>query len=314
MAKLPRAVQRQLDQADATLAAMNTPAQPVVAEPAPPPADPAPPPLDPQPIADPPPAPPPVVPAPNEWEQRYRSLQGIHRKTADDLRVLQGQFAQLESRLAPPPAPTEPPKPAADPKDVEAFGLDMVSMVQRIADQFIGSARQSIEARFQRVEGEVLQLRQAIEGTSQTVVKSNEDRFFDAIQDAVPEWEQINTDARFIAYLGEVDPIYGLPRRAALENAQANFDATRAVNVFKAFIATLPPPPATAPPASPTPRGAGSPPPSAQPPVEFIKESVINGFYADVRRGLYRNRQQEAAALEAKYNAALSEGRVLIGH
>lgn len=311
MATLPRQVQQQLAQADATLAGANAP---------PPPADPAtldpppapPPPADPIAAAPNPPAPAPATPPGGEnWEHKYKVLQGMFNQASRSLRDLQGEVAQLKTQPpAPAPAPTEPPRPVADPKDVEAFGLDMVSMVQRVAENFIAGARQGIEQRFAQIDGELRALKQKVQGTSETVALTAEQQFFKALGDLVPSWPQINQMPEFLAYLNDADPLYGIRRQAALDDAQAKFDAHRAANVFKAFIATLPEPIAAPPLESPSPRGAASAPPPPPPDKPVYTQAQVTTFYDNVRRGHYRGNQPEQQRLTALYDAAMSEGRI----
>lgn len=308
---LPLSAQKQLEQADAQLAAVNAPpAPPVPTTPPAPPADPV---AAQAPATPPAPAPVPPAPAPDTAEQRWRSLQGINQSLRTQNTELQTRLAALEARLAAPPAPapTEAPKPTADPKDVEAFGLDMVSMVQRVTEQFLGNARQAIEQQFTTLRSEVAQLKAVIQGTSQSVQKTAEDLFFDKLAELVPQWQQINQDPAWLAFLGELDPIYGRPRQMALDEAQETGNAQRAAAIFKAFTGTVPPPPAAPPPESPSPRGAGAPPPPPPSQKPVFTQAQVTDFYQDVRRGRYRTQPQEAARLEAQFNAAMAEGRII---
>jgi hypothetical protein len=245
-------------------------------------------------------------------EQKYRTLQGIHRGLTEKVGTLEAEVQALRAKVSapPPPAPTPAPQPAADPKDVEAFGLDMVSMVQRTTEAYLTAARQAIEQRFAAIEGAVEALKQTLQGTSQAVAQTAEEAFFEKLTQLVPDWLRVNASQEFLAFLAEADPIYGVPRQAALDAAQAKNDANRAANVFKAFIATLPPPPATPPSESPSPRGAGSPPPPPAPQAQLVPQSEITAFYNDVARGKWRGRDQERLTKEAFYNAAIAEGRV----
>lgn len=314
--KLPRQIQAQLDAAEAALAAQNQPpappAPPTVPEP---PAPPAPPTPDPIVEATPPqpPAPPAATPPSENWEHKYRVLQGMFNQTNRQVQELTTRLTELTRAPAPAPtpAPTAPPTPTADPNDVNAFGLDMVQMVQRTTEQVLARAAQVIEGRFQQIENTVSMLKNAIEGTSQTVAQTAEELFFEKLTEAAPEWEQLNTHGGFLAWLSEKDPISGITRDAALKSAQESGDAKRAAAIFKAFLATLPPPPAAPPAGSPTPRTAGSPPPAPTPSKPTYTQKQVTDFYADVARGRYRGREKERAETEAMYNAALAEGRIM---
>jgi hypothetical protein len=310
MAKLPRQVADQLARADATLAAANNPPPADPPLPEPPPAPPVP---SPEPVPQTPPPPPvpgPATPPPEDFQHKYRVLQGMFNKQAGELQELKQTVEKLHTAPPAPPVSTEPPKPVVDPKDVEAFGLDMVSMVQRVADQYFGGARQAIETQLATLTEGLAELRQTLQGTSQSVAVTAEQRFFDKLSELVPEWPQINQADAFLAFLSEVDPIYGRPRQIALDEAHAHGDAQRASLVFKAFIGTLPPPPATPAPGSPSPTTAGSPQPSMPAEKPVYTSAQFTAFYDDVRKGKYRGNPAEQARIEALFNAAMAEGRI----
>lgn len=319
---LPKAIQQQVDAADAILAAAQAPAPQPPAPPAAPiePAPPTPPAAQP-PAAATPPTPAPVAtppaqpPAPDVWEQRYRSLQGIHRRTQDQLQEMQARLAALESQPpAPPaqaPAPTPAPQPTADPKDVESFGLDMVQMVQRVCQQMLGGAAQQINAQFASIQDAITKLQSQVQGTSQHVQMTAEQVFFKNLTDLMPQWREINAQEGWLAFLADPDPFFGRPRQLALDEAQAEGNAQRAAAIFKAYLDTLPKPPALPPQESPTPRGAGSAPPQPQPQKPVFTQAQVAKFYDDVRRGMYRGKPQEQAAMQAQYDAAMAEGRIV---
>lgn len=312
---LPPQVQASLAAADATLAAMNAP-PPAPTPPAEPPAPAAP---VQAPVATPPVAAPVAAPAPAvqdpALEQRYRTLQGIHRTLNDKVQNMEAELRQLRAQVSapPPPAPTPAPQPVADPKDVETFGLDMVTMVQRTADAYLAAARTQFEARLAGIEAAVQQLSGNLKGTTQSIAKTAEDLFFARLAELIPNWAEINEQPGWLAYLAEVDPIYRVARQVALNRAQEVGDASQAAAVFNAYIATLPPAPVAPPPESPSPRATASAPPPAPAASSATVISVkeIEGFYADVAKGRYRQNQQEQLRKEAIYNAAISEGRII---
>jgi hypothetical protein len=127
----------------------------------------------------------------------------------------------------------------------------------------------------------------------------------------VPNWEEINTNDAFLAWLGEVDPVYGQPRQAALNAAQQALNSDRAANVFKAFMATLPQTPKSNPvdkQVSPKAAASTAPTPTEKP---VISQKQVTDFYNEVAKGKYRGREQEAARIEAAINAAMAEGRIV---
>ena len=317
---LPRALQEQLDQANATLEAMNKPPEPApAAEPA---AEPVAQVADPEPTPEPAPAAPepqaPVEPAqsqqqPDVWEHKYKTLQGLFNR---EVPTLQNKVKDLEAKLtqaverlnAAADAQTATPQaPAANPQDVENFGQDLVDMVARVSRASLGDVGKVFEQRLARIE-------EALKGTTQQVAVTAEQSFFDRLAKAVPDWEAVNINQGFLVWLNEIDPILGQPRQAALDAAQQSLNADRAIAVFNAYKATLPQP--TAPKASSpvdkqvSPKGsAATPAPQQNTPKIWTQQEVVN-FYAAKRQGEFRGREAEAQALEAQINQAMAEGRI----
>jgi len=318
---LPQQVQAALDAAETTLATINAPsaneASPVEpaldAQPQPDPFGSAP-----QPQAAPVEPPAPAVTKPDPWEARYTSLRGLFEKTVPEL---QGQVKTLQSNLTDAitrlnqasetqeSQPAQPP--AADPRDAENFGQDLVEMVSRVASQAIGRTAQTFDAKVAQFEQQMARLETAVQGTTQQVAVTAEQAFFDRVTKLVPNWDQVNVDPAFVAWLQGIDPVYGLARQAALNRAQESLNADHAAAVFQAFIG-----PQQAAPKEPdpldkqmSPRSATSvQPTSAQP--QMISQADVTKFYDDARRGLYRGNEAEYARIEQLINAALAESRI----
>ena len=313
---LPKSIQAQVEQAEATLASYAAPAdaQPVAPTPvevvAAPQVEPAPAPM-PQPV--------PAQPTEDTWEHKFRSLQGLFNKNVPEL---QGQVKDLTKRLdqalgaldaaKAAPKPQEPVAQAVDPKDVENFGADLVDMVNRIAERRFGSVAQQVEDKFSELQKVLGHVEQRLEGTNQTVAVTAEQAFFDKLTKQVPEWEQINANPAFLAWLADSDPVYGVPRQRALDSAREQLNVDRIVSVFRAFAPATTPAPAVrnAVDRQVSPRaGASSPSPTAAA-KSLLTQKQISDFYNDMARGKYRGREAEAQAIEQSVNLAIAEGRV----
>ena len=309
---LPQAIQAQVEAADAALAAMNAPAEPQeTAEPQtqdqPTNQE-----VEPQPAA----APAPTAPQPDPWEHRYKSLQGRYNS---DVPKLQAQVTELQSQLQTAIAkleeaaksPVQEKKPVADPQDVEAFGQDLVDMVQRVAERMFGGAAAEFQRQAAAFEQRLVKIEGALKGATETVAMTAEQSFFDRLTKLVPNWEEINANQAFLTWLAEVDPVYGQPRQAALDVAQQSLNSERAANVFKAFVATQPQTPKSNPvDKQVSPKAAASAAPTATDNKTVYTQAQIKAFYDDVARGLFRGKQQEMQQIEVKINAAIAEGRV----
>lgn len=318
MAKLPRALQRQLEEAEALLEGFNptveTPepaAQPPDAEPEQA-AVPTQPPTE---AAETPPSTP--TPPDDVWERKYKTLQGLFNAEVPKLqRQNQELTGQLHDAIARVDKLVEgkkeaPQQPSVDPRDAETFGSDLVEMVQRQMQSVLGSTAQKLDGVVAAFEARLGQVEQALKGTTQTVAVTAEEMFFNKLAQTVPDWEQVNANEAFLAWLSEVDPVYGQPRQAALSAAQQAMDVQRVIAVFNAFKATLPKPPAPSAALAKqvSPKGAPTAPPTpTDKPV--ISELEITQFYKEMATGKYRGREAEANQVEQIINEAIAEGRV----
>lgn len=313
---LPRSIQAQLEQANAVLAQANPQPQEPQAEIAPeaPEAQQQ----APEPTASTETPAQPTQPQPDVWEHKYKTLQGLFNREVPglqnqvkDLRTqLETAVARLNEAADAKAKPSEPAAPVADPRDVENFGSDLVEMVQRTAERMFGRAASELQGQAARIEQRLAQLEQALQGTHETVALTAEQSFFDRLTKMVPDWEQINANDAFLAWLAEVDPVYGHPRQSALNAAQQSMNAERAAAVFKAFAATQPSAPkpnAVAKQVSPKAAATAAPTPQTKP---ILTEKQVVDYYNAKRRGEYRGQEAEVQRIEAMINQAIAEGRV----
>lgn len=250
-------------------------------------------------------------------EQRYRTLQGLHRsqkqatqQVREENEALRAQLAdmqaQLQAKSAPAPAPAAPSEYDTD------YGSDMVEMVRTLAraeaQRLLGDASE----RFTRVES---QAATAIAETTQT----RQERLFDKLTAVIPNWREVNDDEMFHAWLAEVDPVYGMSRQQALNDAAAVFDEQRVIALFKAYVAQTQPPqqPADTRKAQlarqlePTRSSAThTAAPQNAAATKVWTQAEVTAFYNGLVRGSYRGREQEAERVKAEINRAMAEGRI----
>lgn len=312
---LPAQVQAALDAADATLTAVNSaqtqdggsadaatppeafqevPTQEVVAPVAPPPA------------------------TPDPFETKYKVLQGKYNSEVPELhrRVhgLETNLQQAIERLndaskAKESAPEQ--RPTANPQDVENFGQDLVEMVTRVAGSSLGKLQQMLDSKFAAIETDIAKLKHSVSGTSQQIAVTAEQMFFTELGKAVPNYMDINDSVEFKQWLAEPDPVYGVPRQAALDRAQQQLNAQHVVAIFQAFAPPAPQAPAPDPvERQMSPRSTATPQVAPVNDKPVITTAQVTRFYDDVRRGMYRGKEAEAARIEQVINAALAEDRV----
>lgn len=171
-----------------------------------------------------------------EWQQRYNTLQG---KYNSEIPELQGQIRSLERMLAniqtSQREPTQPqPQARAQPgpvpadisaEDKEAYGEELILKSQAWAEARLRPHLTQLETRLMEIEGRSVQSQQA---SAQLQVENALDR-------AMPGWQQTNNDPEFWRWLDAPDPFSGHLRRAMLKDAHARGDAARALAFFQGF-------------------------------------------------------------------------------
>lgn len=318
---LPKAIQRQVDEAAAVETALAqqqaqaaealvTEASQLLTATDAPVAAPAP--------AETPPPPPPPPAVTEDWQQKYRSLQGMFAQKTSELqtqvRSYESQMAQLQKQLdvlmQARQQEEAKEKAAADPKDVENFGADMVDMVQRYAERVYQGMAAQFGAKAADLEKRIGSLEQQVTGVATKTNVSLEQQFYATLKSLVPDWEEVNQEQRWLTWLAETDPIYGAPRQAALDAAHQQMDAQRVANVFKAFKAAQPPKAQSALANQVAPNGAAASVPTAAASKPVISSKFVEKFFTDLAKGRYTGREKEAANIEAEINLAAAEGRI----
>lgn len=313
MSDLPKAVQAQLDAAEALQAQLVNPA-PIEGNPEVAPVTEA---QTPQPVET-------VVqetrvtePNPdNNWEQRFRVIEGKYRaeipRLHDQNRELSERLEQalkaLEAKAQP---PVEDKKLVTD-ADVESFGEDMVDMVRRAArEEFDALAKKfagELDKRFGAVAAKV-------EQTEQVVVKSAKDKFWDAVDTKHADFEAVNSDPRWFAFLDTRIPGSRLTRRTLAEKAIAELDAEALIEQVSLFKESLPkaepqqptkPKPTLNSQVAPNTSGASNPSPD---PVGKIWTGAEYAAALD-HRNMQRMSRADYDALVAEAETAFAEGRV----
>lgn len=316
---LPRVIQDQIDQADALVAQMNGQTVPNT-ETAPEP--------DPNPDVNPEPQPQPIsqetdpkpAPVPEEtWERKYLTLKGMYDAEVPRLhaqmREMNQQVQTLIAEAA--TAKAQQPKQDAAPaktliteQDKEAFGSDLLDLIDRATEQKLAGNR-DLEA---QLRAEINELKGKLGNVTERQVVSDKDRYEASLSAQVPDWEAMNVDQGFLTWLAEVDPVYGMPRQYALTNAYESLDANRTATIFKQYKATIAPTQRQQPnrelqrQVAPTRSHTSSAPATSAADKRIYSAQDIDTFYSDWRRGMVD--ENEAVQIERDIHAAINEGRI----
>lgn len=315
---LPKQVAEQLKQIEEIEKQLTAAREPVPTEPAEPVAA--------QPTDDTPPAeakPAPVAapekptePAVSEetWQQKYRTLKGMYDADVPRLHAqvkeLTQQVAALQRSLEERATPPEPQKPQSlvTEDDVQAFGADLIEVQRKVAREVAMEFKADIET----LKAENAKLREQLTGTDNRV---NESSFAQRLHRLVPDFDTVNADPRWIAWLAETDPMLRGPRKIVAQDAFERGDAegvAHYVTMFKQSIAPAEPP---AKPSAEVERqiqptrsatGTGQPAPSGR---LYTNADITRMFKRAADLGA-QGRLDDARKLEAEIDAAFMENRV----
>lgn len=258
-----------------------------------------------------PPAPAPVADDAETWRKRYETLQGMFNAEVPRLR---SRIEELESVSAKPqaqPTPAFVEAPVPDSEDVDAYGEELVNMIRRQATAVTQAYVSQI------VDAKIAEFAQKLSGVEQKAGAVYERTFLSDLAVQVPDWEALNTDPDFLAWLAEVDPMTGFARKVYLDDAYGVRDVNRTAAVFTAYktqkgIVAQPAPqskPSLERQVSPG-KAKATAAPAADPSQRTWTMAEITAFYDDVRRGKYRGREAEAGEIEKQIDLAVAQARV----
>ena len=315
---LPRQVEAQLRELEALEKQLAEGQNPAPADPDPqpaePPQDPQPQPAEPKPV-EPTPTPTEPVVAEEKWEQKYKTLKGMYDAEVPrlhaDLRELKAQVDTL--RKASETKPVEPAKPAAPTKlvtdaDVEAFGQDLIEVQRKVAREVASEFRGELDA--MRAENEKLR-----EQLTSTGTQVSEASFEQRLYRMVPDFEAVNADPKWIAWLNEVDPLLRAPRSSVAQQAFNRGDAEGVAHYVAMFKQTVAPAEQKADKTEELERqlqpnrGATSAPPTSQKGKVYTNADIEKMFRKAADLGT-KGQTDAAKKLEAEIDAAFMEGRV----
>ena len=262
----------------------------------------------------------------DDWKQKYRSLQGMYNADIPRLntqnRELADRVAHYEKLLSevksqPVQQPLEPSEPLITEDDVKEYG-DSIDIMRKAAREELHIANNKVaqlEAQMAKLQSVVPQVQQVQAQQKQ----SDEQNFWATISNIIPHWNDINENQDFQSWLLEIDPLTGISRQTYLEDAQRNLDAQRAANFFTTWEQANGKPNNAQPNRKPSDstlqkqvspgrsRSNGAS-PSGEPPTYSPKD--ITKFFADVRQGKYKGRDDERGRIERDIFAAQAEGRI----
>jgi hypothetical protein len=272
-----------------------------------------------------------------DYAHKYKTLQGMYNSEKRRAAELVGRIEGLESMLArlqevrdtqaaAPEPVTETDKPLVTEEEIEEYGSDLISVMKR-------AAREAVQDEFEALKAENQSLKAVIGGVGQKQEMSEREKFYSTLKSEVPSWEKLNDEPGFLQWLDDEDVYAGEPRKALLHRAYEQNDANRVARFFTGYMnenaavqdATIQAQPQSTEKAAgkgkvsleslaaPGIGNSGSADNTGQSSGQQWKESDIGAFYEASRQGAYKGREDEYRRTEQQIQAAMNEGRILLG-
>lgn len=257
----------------------------------------------------------------DDFKQKYNTLRGKYDaevpRLHEQVRDLTSRLEDLQTQLSESQKSDEPTKPEekvsyVTDADREEFGEELIDVQRRVAREVAAEYEQQLKSQAKVIEA----LQSQVAQTGNQVGEMN---FAQRLNQLVPDFAQIDQDERWVAWLGEYDPMIRGPRRIP---AKAAFDAGDAeavahyVKLFKESIADTKEPVADKRQAelekqvAPNRSANSTRTQSAGKDAKIYSEREVNGVWDKIRQLNTRGKLDEAAKLEADITAAYLEGRV----
>lgn len=280
-----------------------------------------------------------------DWEQKFRTIDGKYRaevpRLNDALRTeqqrvadlqqqhsaLAAQVEQLQRQLAAAPKPADalPPLTA---EEEQSLG-EMPGYVRRMANELVQQATQPL----------LEQIAQLQANLTRDIKVVDRRTLYLAMDRACPDWRSINNDPAFVAWCSGAEPVSGLRYIDILTRAHSSNDYERMLAVFNGYKATRPPvvePPAPpAPAASPAGENGGTPngasrsglealvmpnggrggaqtPPAGTPSApEPVRRSEIRAHEQNVAKGVYAGKPADFNRVQTRIDRAYAAGLII---
>ena len=264
------------------------------------------------------------------FEQKYRTLQGMYNAEVPRLNAqnqeLGGRVTQLEQLIstmqsvapAPEPEPAPAPKGVLTPEEEEEYG-ESIGIMRKVSQEVATDQARQIAAlttTVNELRGTILP---RVEDISNRQAQTADQTFWSQLTDAVPTWRNINESQDFQTWLLETDPLSGMTRQSYLEDAQRNLDVVRVASFFtsweKASGTAVAQTSRTAPASelerqvAPG-RSRNTGPPGGAGQTTYSAQDIAK-FFDDVRRGVYKGKEEERNIIESDIFAAQADGRIV---
>lgn len=176
------------------------------------------------------------------WKQKFDVLTGkynaevprLYQQLKEQASALDRLQAELEANKAKPAEPEKAKESLVTSNDEETFGSDLIDLARRVTRDEVGVVLNRI-GQLERMLENISQLPKQVEQVVQSQQESNEQRFWGAVAAAVPDWNQVDADPRWIEWLGQTPPFAVKTYRELAGDAIAAGSVDKIAELVKAW-------------------------------------------------------------------------------
>jgi hypothetical protein len=189
------------------------------------------------------------VPKREDWKHKYLVLKGKYDAEIPDLNsrlmvlgatiesqtgMIQDLQQKLNAALAAPPSEKvdRPKLDVIDESEFEGYGEHIVKLVRQVNAMVKAGNTPPEKVAAPTVDPGIEQRLQNIE---QRVIKTAEQEYFEKLTADVPDWQSVNRDPKFLAWLQQPDPITEIIRMEAIKRGSRMFNARQVTSIFNAY-------------------------------------------------------------------------------
>jgi len=244
------------------------------------------------------------------WEHKYNVLQGkynaevprLHqelKQIREENNYLRGKLELLENIVAQKGQSAQPMAENEDP-DIKQLKEDFPE-VYKAVEKLLAKTTQQVATKDE------------VKATEEKVNKVVTMSFYDQLTNLVPDWQALNQDPEFLAWLSEVEPYTGKTKHELMLMAYNEGSASKVAQFFNNFKKLKTPPPQQpvnnlSSMVSPPKGRAQSAPVSNKP---IFTEAQVTQFYVD--KALGKIPKEDADRLDREIAMAFKEGRIRLG-
>lgn len=241
---------------------------------------------------------------PDNWEVRFKNYKTATDRTIHELRQVNSDLQRRVESLQAQPQAQQPANSIGLDELKELFGDEGVDAIVRLTNGEVSKATSPLKAEIDRLNTQLHEEKAA------TAAHTEHQSLTQAVANHVKDWERIDSDSAFLAWMNEPDDYSpGATRADLFLAAKDRRDVGTIVRYYLAWKAKNQP--------KPDPRERMITPESRagdfsgqQGNEKIWTQKQITDFYAAKRRGDYRGKEDEATKIERDIFAAQRENRI----